>query len=203
MSQEVQLSPATSSSPIVTLPSPASAGHLIEARACRSRWPCAEGDTTGACYCRTSEIRSERPFSRSCHGFPAGTGAMEPILARFPASLPGGQPRGANGPHPEGAPRYLPSRPSRSPPDKLLTAIDRRCTSDAPGIDLAETCAAIGAQASAATTPTHPILHERALLWSVSGGSRRASDQGRAELNRRLLFWAGCFPSSFCLLAPL
>jgi len=53
-----------------------------------------------------------------------------------------------------------------SPLAKLLTAIDRRCISDVPGIDLAQTCAA--------TTLAHPILPkvgrypERILMRSLA-----------------------------------
>ncbi len=68
--------------------------------------------------------------------------------ARTPPQVPGFPPRpSAARREPtvlEGAPRYLPSRSSRSPPAKLLTATGRRCTSDAPGIDLAQTRAATG-----------------------------------------------------------
>ena len=39
MSHDVQLSPATSNAPIVTLPSLAPAGHVTEAPACHSRGP--------------------------------------------------------------------------------------------------------------------------------------------------------------------
>ena len=111
--------------------------------------------------------RQDRQVRGPCHGFPAETetGTAEPILTVTPRPhprflpCPGLEPPDAVLPLSAGgrcspggasAPRYLPSQPGRSPPAKLPTAIDLRCTSDLPGSDLA--------QASATTTAAHPIL---------------------------------------------
>jgi hypothetical protein len=165
MSHQVQLSPAISNSPIGTLPSSASAGHVTEAPAAAAAHRTGQAGQPPDCH--TSAIRFERPFftARPCHGFPAdtGRGGTDPHgHARFPAFLPaapgsirrdavppvsggpGAQPGDASAPHAAGAPRY-PKQPGRGLPARLLTAIDRRCTSNVLGICLPWTCAATGA----------------------------------------------------------
>ena len=63
MSNEVQLSPAASNSPTVTLPSSAPAGHVTDARACRSRW-LRWGDTTARDVATSQKSGSSGHLSR-------------------------------------------------------------------------------------------------------------------------------------------
>jgi hypothetical protein len=151
---------------IGTLPSSASAGHVTEAPAAAAARRTGQAGQPPDCH--ISEIRFERPFSRlgpAMSRIPGRhwRGGTDPQgHARFPAFLPaapgsirrdavppvsggpGAQPGDASAPHAAGAPRY-PKQPGRGLPAKLLTAIDRRCTSDVLGIYLPWTCAATGA----------------------------------------------------------
>ena len=123
MSRDVQLSPATSNAPIVTLPSLAPAGHVTEAPACHSRGP--------------GPVR-RRPGARP------GTGTD----------------------HKRQAPRGT----CQASPATLLTAIDPPGTSDTPGTDVTQTCAATRRQVSTATTPAHPILLVMELMARLQVG---------------------------------
>jgi hypothetical protein len=150
MSHGVQLSPATSDSPTITLPSPALARHTPEVPACHSRWLRPEA-TRHASYRHTSEIPFERPFFHgSVMGFPPRPARWKPVSrSRQVPGLPlralaGRRERTARGSRitlPAEPPDYsLPAKMA-----KILSTIDRRRTSDAPGIDLPGTYARPGA----------------------------------------------------------
>jgi hypothetical protein len=141
MSHGVQLSPATSDSPTITLPSPALARHTPEVPAWYSRWLRPEA-TRHALYRHTSEIPFERPFFTALSWIsrrdPRG-GNRSSRSRQVPGiplrALAGRRERTARGSRitlPAEPPDY--SRPAKMA--KILSTIDRRRTSDAPGTDL-------------------------------------------------------------------
>ena len=93
-----------------------------------------------------SQLRNpaRAPIFHGGRGFPTGTGVAGPILTLTPTA-PGVPP---NRKRRRTASPAEPARPRL--PARLLTATGPRCTSDVPGIYLAQTCAATSAdQASA------------------------------------------------------
>src|SRR2546430_5193677 len=89
MSQEVQLSPATSNSPTVTLPSSSSAGHVTEAPAAVAAHRTGQAGQPPDCH--TSETRFERLLFTALPQIPGRhwRGGTDPHgHARFPAFLP-------------------------------------------------------------------------------------------------------------------
>ena len=148
MSQEVQLSPATSNSPIVILLSSSSAGHVTEAPAAAAAHRTGQAGQPPDCH--ISEIRFERllftalpqipgPHWRGGtdpHGHARSRPSSPPPRARSAATrsrqYPAGQAlsQAARAHRTSRRTALPPSQPGRGRPAKLLTAIDRRCSSD-------------------------------------------------------------------------
>ena len=200
MSHDVQLSPTTSNAPTAApailgfdrarhwsagLPSPMAALRRQDMHVILPHFQ--KSGLSGHSHGPATDFRPRPAQGTDPHGharfsalLPAALGSIRRDSVPPVSGGPGAQPGDASAPHAAGAPRYL-KQPGRGLPAKLLTAIDRRCTSDVLGIYLPWTCAATGAGERRDLTRTTHIMP---LRDRVGPRARSPLDECRTVIER-------------------